>query len=75
MRCGCRCGYSGRIIEAICRLDAVEAMELGFTWDNSAMYAIERSVWRFVEPGGIAVHPGRALFGMLEFSTPELVDG
>lgn len=36
--CGCRCGDSGRIIEAICRLDAVEAIEHGFNWDKSAMY-------------------------------------
>ena len=33
-----------RIIEAICRLNAVEAIEHGFNWDKSAMYAIEKSV-------------------------------
>jgi len=59
--CGCRCGDSGWILEAICRLDAVEAVEHGFNRDKSAMYAIERSVWRFVESGGIVVGPGRAL--------------
>ena len=59
--CGCRCGDSGRMIEAICRLDAVEAVEHGFDWDKSAMYAIEWSVWRFVEPGGIVAGPGTVL--------------
>jgi hypothetical protein len=59
-------------INAIYRLDAVEAIERGFNRDKRAMYAVERSVWRFVEPGGI-VADGRALWGMLELSTPELM--
>ena len=58
-RCGCGCGDSGWISEAICRLDAV--VEHGFNWDKSAMYVIEWSKWRFIEPGGIVAGPGRAL--------------
>ena len=49
------------MIEAICRLDAVEAVEHGFDWDKSEMYRIERSVWRLIEPGRIVAGPGRAL--------------
>ena len=49
------------IIEAICRLDVVEAVEHGFDWDKSGMYRIERSVWRFLKPSGIVAGPGRAL--------------
>ena len=61
MRCGCRCGDSGWISEAICRLDVAEAVEHRFDWDKSVMYRIERSVWRFIEPGRIVAGPGRAL--------------
>jgi hypothetical protein len=37
----------------ISRLDAVEAIELGFNRDKNAMNAIERIMWRFIEPGGV----------------------
>ena len=66
---------SGWIVEAICLLDAVEAIEHRFSREKSAMYAIERSLWRFVEPGGIVADPDCSPLGMLEYSTPELVDG
>ena len=35
-RCGCRCGHSGWIIDAVYRLDAVEAIEHGFNQDKTA---------------------------------------
>ena len=63
------------MLEAICRLDAVEAIEHQFDGDKSTMYAIGRSMWRFVEPGWIGADPGRAMWGMLEYSTSELLDG
>ena len=65
----------GRIIEVIRRLDAMEAIERGFNWDKSAIYAIEVIVWRFTEPGGIVANAGRAPWGMLKYLTPGLVDG
>ena len=37
-------------MEAVCRLNAIEH---GLDQDKSAMYVIERSAWRFVEPGGL----------------------
>ena len=53
---------------------SVEAVgEHGFDWDKSAIYVIERSVWRFVEPGGIVADTGRAAWGTLAYSTLELV--
>ena len=58
--CGCRGSDSGRIT---CRFDAVAVIEHGFSQDKSAMYTIERIVWRFVE------------LGMLDNSPPELVVG
>ena len=42
--------------------------------DTSVAYTIEKSVWKFLEPGGTVADPGRALWGMLEYSTAELVD-
>ena len=42
---------------------SVEAVEHGFDWDKSAIYVIERSVWRFAEPGGIVADAGRAVLG------------
>ena len=42
-----------------------------FDQDKSAMCAIERFVWRFVELGGTPA----ALWGMLDYSPPELVVG
>ena len=42
-----------------------------FYQDKSAMCAIERLVWRFVELGGTLA----ALWGMLDYSPPELVVG
>ena len=39
------------------------------------VYVIGRSLWRFVEPGGIVADHGRAPWDMLEYSTAELVDG
>ena len=54
---------------------SVEAVEHGFDWDKSAMYVIERSVWRCVEPGGIVADADRAVWGMLAYSTLELVGG
>jgi hypothetical protein len=44
----------------------VEAIEHAFNQDKEAVYAIERTV--------VVAAPGRALWGMLEYSTPELVD-
>ena len=57
---------SGWIVEAICLLDAVEAIEHRFNRDKSAMYAIERSLWRFGEPGGIVADPGWMIRRMRE---------
>ena len=42
---------------------SVEAVEHRFDWDKSAIYVIERSVWRFAEPGGIVADAGRAVLG------------
>ena len=53
----------------------MEAIEHQFKGNKSTVYAIQRSMWRFVEPGWIVADPGRAMWGMLEYSTPELVDG
>ena len=52
----------------------MEAIEHQFDGDKSTMYAIGRSMWRFVEPW-IGADPGRAMWGMLEYSTSELLDG
>ena len=41
----------------------MEAVEHGFDWDKSVIYVIERSVWRFAEPGGIVADAGRAVLG------------
>ena len=59
----------------IYRSDAVGAIEHGLHQDKSAVYAIEWSMRRFVEPGWIGADPGRAMWGMLEYSTSELLDG
>lgn len=59
-------------MEAICRSNAIEH---GLNQHKSAMYVIERSVWRLFEPGGIVADPCIALWGMLDHSKPELVDG
>ena len=39
------------------------------------MYTIERSVWRLIDPGEIVADRFKALWGMPEYLTPELVDG
>ena len=44
-------------------------------WDKNAACAIARSVWSFVVPGDIVADPGRTLWGVLNYSTAELVDG
>ena len=53
----------------------MEAIEHQFGGDKRTLYAIGRSMWRFVEPGWIGADPGRAMWGMLEYSTLELLDG
>ena len=53
----------------------MEVIEHQFNGDKSTMYAIERSMWRLVEPRWIVVDPGREMWGMLEYLTPELVVG
>ena len=74
-RCGCRCVHPGWIMEAIRRSDAVKVIEHRFNRNKSAIYTIERRVWRFVEPGGIVEDSGRAMWHTLEYSTPDFMDG
>ena len=58
--CGCRCGDSGWIIEAM-SVRRVAAIDHGFNRAKRAMYATERFRWRFVELGGTVADSGRAL--------------
>ena len=46
--CGCRCGDSGWIIEAM-SVKRVAAIDHGLNGDKRAMYAMERIGWRLVE--------------------------